>query len=85
MELIVSPKKTIKILTLIVICLTIASIAGQFYKYVWGHERYLVKLFNLDEEWNIPTFYASFMLLFCSILLAIIAFFKNLCGDIMLI
>jgi len=73
MELTISPKKIMKILTILVMILMFASITGQIYKYYGGHDRYLVSLFDLDKEWNIPTWYASTSLLFCSFLLLIIS------------
>ena len=73
MEIMINLKKILKILIIIVICLVIASLFAHYYKYLIGHDRYLVGLFALDDEWNIPTYYSSITLLFCSILLAIIA------------
>jgi hypothetical protein len=62
----------------LVVILTIASLLGQLYKYSGGHDRYLVTLFDLDKEWNIPTLYSSMSLLFCSFLLAIISSAKKM-------
>ena len=73
-DLIISPKRALKVLVVIVLLLTIASIIGQTYKYTVGHDRYLVDFFDLDKEWNLPSWYASTTLLFCSLLLASIAF-----------
>lgn len=77
MEVIINSKKIIKILIILVIILTVASITGQFYKYFGGHDRYLVTLFDLDKEWNLPTWYSSVSLLFCAFLLAIISLAKK--------
>jgi len=79
MTLVISPKKLSQILTLVVLCLTLASIAGQYSTYFLGHARLkgLVRLFDLDDENNIPTWYSSSALLLCSILLATIAFAKK--------
>ena len=74
MQVMIDLKKILKRLVIIVICLVLASIFAHYYKYFIGHDRYLVRLFALDHEWNIPTYYSSLALLFCSILLAIIAF-----------
>lgn len=76
MELIIRPEKVLKFLTIIVICLSFMSLVGQFYKHL-AHDRYLVTLFNLDLEWNIPTWYSSITLLFSSILLSVIASVKK--------
>ena len=54
------------------------SIAAQFYIYeLGGHDRYIIHLFNLDEEYNIPTCYQSGALLFSSMLLFLIAINKK--------
>ncbi|MBC8176890.1 MAG: hypothetical protein H8E19_05750 [Deltaproteobacteria bacterium] len=73
-DLIISPKRVLKVLVVIVLLLTIASIIGQTYKYTVGHDRYIVDFFDLDKEFNIPNWYASTTLLFCSLLLVFIAF-----------
>lgn len=81
MDLIIEPKKILKILIIVVVILSVVSIAGQIYKYNGGHDRYLVSFFDLDREWNLPTWYASTSLLFCSFLLAIISWIKNKAKD----
>ncbi len=83
MSLTLSPKRVALALTLVVLCLTLASLAGQFSKYVLGHDKLLgiVRLFDLDDEGNIPTWYASASLLFCSVLLAIIGHDRKRGGD----
>ncbi|TBR60298.1 hypothetical protein BLD44_021705 [Mastigocladus laminosus UU774] len=71
----VSPKKVALVLTIVVICLSLVSIAGQFSRYIIGRGSLfgLVRLFNVAEDSNIPTWYSSITLLFCSLLLASIA------------
>lgn len=83
MVLMVSPKRTRLVLTLVAVGLTLASISGQFSKHLLGHGHLfgLVRLFNLDDEGNIPTWYASSLLLLCSILLVTIACTKKREGD----
>jgi len=73
-DLLISPKRVLKILAVTILLLTVASVVSQIYKYTIGHDRYIVDFFDLDKEWNLPTWYASTSLLFCSLLLAIIAF-----------
>ncbi len=76
----ISPKKVALVLTMVVICLSIVSLAGQFSRYILGHGNLfgLVRLFNVGEDSNIPTWYSSITLLFCSLLLAFIATFKKI-------
>ena len=80
----VSPKRVALILGLVVLFLTIAGIVTIFVEDSLCHRGNLtpnagpfVKLFNLDEEGNIPTFFSASTLLLCSALLAIIAFAKK--------
>lgn len=84
MQLIISasPKKITRILGLVVLFLILASSAGLFSQYVLGYGRLLglIPLFNFDREQSIATWYSSVMLLFCSILLAAIAFAKKTAG-----
>lgn len=71
-----------------VLCLTLASIIATFSNYISVHNylfveirKSFVRLFYLDWEANIPTWYASSMLLLCSIILAIIALAKRTAGE----
>ncbi len=75
MKFVVSTKKITIVLAMAVLFLTCASLAAQFFMYIWGREGLLAFLpvFNVGEDANIPTWYSSFMLLLCSILLATIA------------
>ncbi|MGB0911521.1 MAG: hypothetical protein ACPGYT_14255 [Nitrospirales bacterium] len=54
--------------------LVLASVGGQLMTYLMGHDHIygLVKLFYLDEERNIPTSFSTLLLLFASLLLAVI-------------
>nr|WP_290228386.1 hypothetical protein [Trichocoleus desertorum] len=71
----ISPKRVAAWLTLIVVALVLANSAVYFSAYVLGHGRLfgIARLFNLDYERNIPSWYASISLLACSVLLATIA------------
>ena len=79
----VSPRKIACILTLVVGCLCLASLAGQFSKYFLGHDQVLglVLMFDLGEEANMPTWYSSAILLFAAFLLSLIAGVKKREGD----
>jgi hypothetical protein len=81
MQIPIVSRKAIGILAIIVLLLTLASVSGQFYKYFIGGDRYLVVLFNVDAEWNIPTVFAAFTLLLCSGLITIIGLFMKQIGD----
>lgn len=82
----ISPRRVTQVLVVVVLGLTLASIIGQFIEYFVGHDQLLgtetfVRLFNVDEEQNVPTWYSSSALLLCSILLMIIALAKKKAGD----
>jgi hypothetical protein len=74
-----SPQKAAKTLLSIVLFLVLADIAGQVSTYFFGHGRLLgfVKLFDLNREGNIPSWYSSIALLLCAFLLANIASLKK--------
>lgn len=72
-------KKFIFILVIVSIILIFISLLGQSYRYFFneGKERYLTKMFNLDQENNFPTFFSTFLLLFSSVLFFIIGRVKQ--------
>lgn len=74
------PDKVCKILLVTVMVLIFANIlshAGAFILNQYSDANYSGRLFPLDEESNLPTFYSAFSLGFCSILLAIIASYQQ--------
>lgn len=84
MDIILKPKHVTIFFSFIVVCLTLAHIAGQCSVILLKDENIfqpLVPLFDLDLEQNFPTFYSSVSLLFCSFLLLIITFAKRNSGE----
>ncbi len=77
MEIKINYRILTRMLGAVVFILATASILGQIYKHTIGHERYLVHFFSLDGESNLPTWYASMSLFFCSIVLLVIGLFKK--------
>ncbi len=75
-------RKTTRVLTVIVLYLMLASVIGQSFKFYLNHANLLgfVPLFDVNIEGNIPTYYSSMTLLFCSILLGVIAYAKKING-----
>ncbi|MHB8094218.1 MAG: hypothetical protein ACYDH0_04675 [Candidatus Aminicenantales bacterium] len=65
------PPSVVRSLFLVVVLLTIASLAGVFSTYILGdgHLRGFVPEFNLDREMNVPTWFSSALLLFIAGLL----------------
>lgn len=84
LEIYLSPQITAKFLLKIVVFLTIASLVTNLCKLYlpeyFGRD-FLRMLFNLDSEKNIPSAYSAGTILFCSILMAIIALAQNLAGN----
>jgi hypothetical protein len=78
-----SIKKTLKFFVTIIILLTLLSIIGQCYKFEInaGHDRYIVKMINLDAEMNFPTLYATSTLFICSFLIFLISISKKQFND----
>ena len=77
----ISPGGTFRVLTLLVLTLTLAGVAVRYidlegYEFPMGTETF-VRLFDVNREGTIPTYYSSFALLLCSILLGTIAFSKK--------
>jgi len=77
MELNIHYRTIIKTMALIIILLAIMSILGQVYKFTIGHDRYIVDMFDLDTEGNIPSWYSAISLFFCSIILLTIGLVKK--------
>ena len=78
-----SAKRIIRFLCFVVLGLSLANLAGLISEFFLGYANLkgLVPLFDVDKEGNIPSTYSSFALLFCCILLAIIAIIKHKQGD----
>lgn len=82
----ISPKKIVMVLAIIILGLTAAHIAGQYYKDFIGTDPFLLKVvdkLDLDgESNNLPNWYQSSTLLLSSFLLAVIALVKKAEQDI---
>ncbi|MEH2049656.1 hypothetical protein [Nostoc sp.] len=75
-----SAKKIALRLSVTVICLTLAGIiSGYFWllEFPFPATQWFYELFSLDGELNIPAWYSSFSLLFCSGLLKLISAIKT--------
>ncbi len=81
LKIAVSPQKIVRYLLIGVFFFTIVSTGIQICKYVFDYRNEWMDLFNLDRELNFPTWYAAWMLVFCAILLKIIAVGKKQQGD----
>lgn len=86
MRVTISTRKTIRILAVVVLILSLAGLAVQVYKVgpllgsgspaVLDGDR-TIEAFDLEEEANLPTWYSSATLLLCAGLLAVIAAAKR--------
>ncbi|MBN2029673.1 hypothetical protein JW824_05455 [bacterium] len=72
----IPPTRIVQILIGIELLLIIASIAGQFSVFIIDHPRSLglPPMFYLEDEYNIPTYFSSFLLGMAAFLLGLIAF-----------
>lgn len=71
--IVVSPKRVSLVLFIGAIALAVLSALRDLYIQFWGAELKYSNLFSFSERINIPTWYSSSLLLFCALLLAIIA------------
>jgi hypothetical protein len=80
MEILLEPKKVTRFFGGIVLLLLLAHLAAQFSIYVLGYDNIfgLIPMFSLNAEENIPALYSTISLLFCSGLLALIAYGRKL-------
>jgi hypothetical protein len=76
-----SPKKIALVLILVAVFLILVSVVAQFIALSLGiaNSRTFGLLFVGEDE-SIPAWYSSIMLLFCSVLLAVIAYAKKVAG-----
>ena len=82
----ISPKRTAQLLVIAVFLLLFASVIAGFIEYPLADQDFLgdgllVSLFSLDGEANVPTWFASSILMLCSIILATIALGKKKTGE----
>lgn len=81
LKICLSPRIIVKYLIIGVVFLTLVSTGIQIGKYVFDYRADWTTMFNLDRELNLPTWYSSFMLGTCSILLKTIAIGKKRQSD----
>lgn len=78
MTLTIKPKKIAFVLGVAICLLILAGILGSIARYQFGvTDSYIVNLFNLDNEKNVPTYFATFLLLTCAVLLFIIGYARK--------
>lgn len=79
MDFKVFPNQITRLLLFITVGIGFASLSGQFYAYFLNGEQFsgVIKMFDLNEERNIPTLFTGLILLFCSLLLEFVALAKQ--------
>jgi len=79
----IAPRTLTRLLALTVAALAAAGVALQYLKHIRGHDHVfgLVRLFDLDRESNVPTWYASAALLLAGLLVAGVAGEKRRAAD----
>ncbi len=82
--ILLNPGKIIMLLAAFATLLIFASISGELMNQIlpWNQQisRY-IKKFDLDSEFNIPTYFSSFTLLFSALLLGVVAGIKQRAKD----
>lgn len=75
----INPKNVFKLLFATIGLLMVAHLLGVISTYYFNHDQVfgLVPLFNVNFEANIPTYYQSFALMVCAVLLVIISKFHH--------
>jgi hypothetical protein len=78
-QIVLKPLTIIRWVAATAILLILASTAGQVVKFFFGHPTAhgLVRLFYLEEEQNIPTFFSGLLLMTAALLLAVIAILEK--------
>jgi hypothetical protein len=77
----VSPRRIVASLSILVLFFGLAGLVVQILRYSFNYRERWMDLFNLDLELNYPSWYQSFTLLFCAILLGVIAAAKKKQGE----
>ena len=77
MRLSISLRRVATVLVSVLIVLMAAGFAAEFSRYIVGSKSPLVNYFSLTEEKNFPTWWSSFVLAACSIVLGTIAATKS--------
>lgn len=71
-----SPRRVASLLAVVVTCLTLLSITGRLAVSLlpdFPLRDFTARLFDLDQEMNVPTVYSTLAILICSALMAVIA------------
>ncbi|MDF0553254.1 hypothetical protein [Kamptonema sp. UHCC 0994] len=77
----ISPRRIAASLSIWVLFFGVAGFVVQVLRYGFNYRERWINLFNLDLELNYPSWYQSFTLLFCAILLGVIASAKKKQSD----
>lgn len=83
MKISVSVKRITLFFSLIALSLAAAHLCGLLIRYTTGSNNLfgLIPLFDVRQENNVPTWYSSWSLLFCALVLAMITFAKKAARD----
>jgi hypothetical protein len=74
-----NPSRIVLVLGVVAFLVVVAGVGTQLAVYLTGHPTIygLVRLFNLDEEQNVPSFFSTLLLLFATLLLALITILRK--------
>ncbi len=73
--ILITPQRVAVFFSLVILALTIVHGVGQFSRFYLddGYLHGLVPMFSFGSEHNVPAYYSALTVLFCALLLAIIA------------
>ncbi len=77
MRLSISLRRVATVLVAVLVVLTVAGIVAEYSRYVLESESLLIDRFSLTEEKNLPTWWSSWLLATCSLVLGFIAATKT--------
>src|SRR5260221_14428329 len=77
MQITVSLRRVRALLVAVIVVLAIAGFFAEYARYVLNSKSVLVDYFSLSEEQNVPTWWSSFLLLACAVVLWTIAATKT--------
>ena len=82
-EVSLSRKTIVRVLSAITVFLLVTSVTWQLAKHAFGYDKTpgIIRLFNVNAEGNVPTFFSTFLLLFAALLLALITTLKRKVSD----
>ncbi|MDY7394567.1 hypothetical protein UMM65_04895 [Aureibaculum sp. 2210JD6-5] len=82
MKININPTKTLKLLVLCILIIVTANCVVIIAKINLNYyNKFIFEMFNLDQESNVPTYFSTLILFFCTFLLALISLIHKKLGN----